>query len=156
MLYSTAKVLSFTERSVLTYIISKMVTYVKWFRALPFGTEAFEFTIFFLGLFVFRENTFGTEAFESIVPAAVAALGDTERPTAAGHLHEALETVARCHRGNSHSADSLSRKKKARSGVSVATTATAIAAIRHRITDLNQTPAGALPAFLPPTAHAAR
>ena len=27
--------------------------------------------------------------------AAVAALGDTERPTAAGHLHEALEAVAR-------------------------------------------------------------
>ena len=39
--------------------------------------------------------TRGTETFESIVPAAVAALDDTERPTAAGHLHEALEDLSR-------------------------------------------------------------
>ena len=39
--------------------------------------------------------TRGTEAFESIVPAAVAALNDTARPTAAGHLHEALQDLSR-------------------------------------------------------------
>ena len=39
--------------------------------------------------------TRGTEAFESIVPAAVAALDDTARPTAAGHLHEALQDLSR-------------------------------------------------------------
>ena len=39
--------------------------------------------------------TRGTEAFESIVPAAVAALNHTERPTAAGHLHEALADLSR-------------------------------------------------------------
>ena len=37
----------------------------------------------------------GTEAFESIVPAAVAALDDTARPTAARHLHEALADLSR-------------------------------------------------------------
>ena len=37
-----------------------------------------------------------------------------------------------------------------------ATAATAIAPKKHRITDLNQTPAWALPAFLQPTATAAR
>ena len=39
--------------------------------------------------------TRGTEAFEFIVPAAVAALDDTARPTAAGHLHEALADLSR-------------------------------------------------------------
>ena len=39
--------------------------------------------------------TRGTEAFEFIVPTAVAALNDAGRPTAAGHLHEALQHLSR-------------------------------------------------------------
>ena len=42
-----------------------------------------------------RIVTRGPEAFESIVPAAVAALQDSARPTAAGHLHEALQDLSR-------------------------------------------------------------
>ena len=39
--------------------------------------------------------TRGTEAFESVVTDAAAALDDTARPTAAGHLHEALQDLSR-------------------------------------------------------------
>ena len=39
--------------------------------------------------------TRGTEAFESIVTDAAAALDDTARPTAAGHLHDALQSLSR-------------------------------------------------------------
>ena len=39
--------------------------------------------------------TRGPESFESVVTAATAALNDTGRPTAAGHLHEALQDLSR-------------------------------------------------------------
>ena len=39
--------------------------------------------------------TRGTEAFESVATDAAAALDDTARPTAAGHLHEALQDLSR-------------------------------------------------------------
>ena len=39
--------------------------------------------------------TRGTESFESVVTAATAALSVTGRPTAAGHLHEALQDLSR-------------------------------------------------------------
>ena len=39
--------------------------------------------------------TRGTEAFESVVTAAAPALEDTSRPTAASHLHEALQDLSR-------------------------------------------------------------
>ena len=39
--------------------------------------------------------TRGPESFESVVTAATAALNNTGRPTAAGHLHEALQDLSR-------------------------------------------------------------
>ena len=39
--------------------------------------------------------TRGPESFESVVTGATAALNDTGRPTAAGHLHEALQDLSR-------------------------------------------------------------
>lgn len=39
--------------------------------------------------------TRGPESFESVVPAATRALNDTGRPTAASHLHEALQDLSR-------------------------------------------------------------
>jgi hypothetical protein len=39
--------------------------------------------------------TRGTEAFEAVVTNATSALATSQRPTAAGHLHEALEALSR-------------------------------------------------------------